>query len=1590
MVTHHDEHLEEIVVPGEEDVDPKMALTGEPIVGMENITWEEGKGPGAIPAKPLPSPKEMSVAQRRIHDLTHLPYDPGCGICVSCRRPNDHHRSVKDSERTIPLVVGDYGFPKTSDEDTPITLLIMRGYPYKIWMCCKVPGKGRDPQVVARIVRFIKETGLTHFAYRSDREPAITAMIDEACALSGRRGIKVGPEHEDVADNHGLQPGDMVTDGALKTDDLNVSDAPHVVSDLSVESTHIAVPELSHPGESQSNGLAEKSVRDFTDQFRTLKTALESRLKSRLASDHPVIAWLVEHTAYVMNKFALGPDGKTPYGRLHGREGRERICEFGERIMWYVPKKMRAKLDQRWRYGIFLGRSMASDQNFVGLTSGEVVCARAIVRLVPSIRWDADKVGIIHVTPFDYKSRHQDVIEEDHDPHSHPEPKPDDDAIGIQRRVKIFDSDLKTFGYTDHCPRCTFVRRGQPLRAKGVRHNEECRERLYSAMREAGTEKVKHAELDDGNRTRIQPKKILKKQEEIIEEVPVVDAPMEPLDDTMIGEDSDAVVLESMNEPDDMQDTSNFHEEVNDDIGRVDYEGPDLHDHMEDHIMSTMMDVLQTCGVSAADSANYCAKVIKDKPMKASQFGDHYKPTFFEVYGQGNIVQASHGCRRDLNVDGLRAFDLRTCKPNGEAWDFHKASDRRQARQHVEEEKPRWIIGCPPCTFFSLWNQGMNHKKMDPERVEVLRKEAVQHLHFVVGLYKLQLEGGRHFLHEHPATASSWADPLMERLMKQRGVSTVVSDQCEYGLLTPGPNGEPMPAKKPTRWMSSSPHMLKRLSRRCQRDHTHQHLVGGRAKSAENYPIELITEILRGMRDTADFEEEWGDEVEADLDHAMLNAGLLHDVKFTSLVSAYRAKDLKEETKRLSVKFKHKGGKVEHTDLIFKEVYKDEYTLEELPMGHVRLAMQEELEYFCDKVWVMVPLTEAQSDPDGKIIGSRWVNCNKNDINDPDVRCRLVGQEVNTHADESFYAATPPLEAKRLLFSQWSTEQSRNGSDLQLSFVDVKKAYFYGVPTRSLYVRFPPELGMPKNMVGKLVRCMYGTRDAGAIWETCYTDCLVNMGFVQGVASPCCFEHKEWKVSVVVHGDDFTALGTTEGLSKYEAGMKKTFECKMKGRLGRGRDDLKEMRVLNRIVRITDDGLLYEADPRHAELLAKSLNLENCNKMVTPGVKLPFDIDSGPSGDDVDVSCDTQMVNEVAIKDRVTTVRFNLDSDIAYVPMQSETYGTHPRNFVFDKFGRKITLGHDEKEENRRYSTEADTDSVSPNARRMILERTLRNGAAWEVPTVQLISKVAKKKKFVKARLGTKAAKSYERLESVGDELHGEAATMFRALAARYLYLSMDRPECAFSAKELCRLFACPTKKGVEALKRAVRFLVGMPRLVWNFPFQSPVTDLKVYVDTDFAGCHTTRRSTSGGLAMHGGHCIKHWSTTQTTVALSSGEAELGGICRGAAIALGLQSLANDLGIHLKLDILTDATAAIGICRRRGLGKVRHLHTADLWVQDRLRKGDFALTKVLGSDNPADLLTKHVPRDVMRKHMTFIGLSSEIGRAESAPTIDHK
>ena len=128
--------------------------------------------------------------------------------------------------------------------------------------------------------------------------------------------------------------------------------------------------------------------------------------------------------------------------------------------------------------------------------------------------------------------------------------------------------------------------------------------------------------------------------------------------------------------------------------------------------------------------------------------------------------------------------------------------------------------------------------------------------------------------------------------------------------------------------------------------------------------------------------------------------------------------------------------------------------------------------------------------------------------------------------------------------------------------------------------------------------------------------------------------------------------------------------------------------------------------------------------------------------------------------------------------------------------------------------------------------------------------------------------------------------THFRGFAARSNYLAADRPDWCFAAKEICRWMSKPTHNAWKALKRLCRFLNGAPRLVYSYRLQS-VECIDVYTDADWAGCPKTRKSTSGGCVLFGRHAVKHWSSTQASVALSSGEAEFAGLIRGAGQGCG-------------------------------------------------------------------------------------------------------
>ncbi len=139
---------------------------------------------------------------------------------------------------------------------------------------------------------------------------------------------------------------------------------------------------------------------------------------------------------------------------------------------------------------------------------------------------------------------------------------------------------------------------------------------------------------------------------------------------------------------------------------------------------------------------------------------------------------------------------------------------------------------------------------------------------------------------------------------------------------------------------------------------------------------------------------------------------------------------------------------------------------------------------------------------------------------------------------------------------------------------------------------------------------------------------------------------------------------------------------------------------------------------------------------------------------------------------------------------------------------------------------------------------------------------------------------------------------------------------------------------------------------------------------------------------MLGRHTIKHWSSTQTSVALSSGEAEFNGVIRSAGQGLGYQALLKDLGVTAPLRVWTDSSAAIGICSRQGLGKLRHLDTHTLWVQQAVRNKRIDLRKIAGEHNPADLLTKHShSREKLQSLVELHDCRFLAGRAESAPAL---
>jgi len=139
---------------------------------------------------------------------------------------------------------------------------------------------------------------------------------------------------------------------------------------------------------------------------------------------------------------------------------------------------------------------------------------------------------------------------------------------------------------------------------------------------------------------------------------------------------------------------------------------------------------------------------------------------------------------------------------------------------------------------------------------------------------------------------------------------------------------------------------------------------------------------------------------------------------------------------------------------------------------------------------------------------------------------------------------------------------------------------------------------------------------------------------------------------------------------------------------------------------------------------------------------------------------------------------------------------------------------------------------------------------------------------------------------------------------------------------------------------------------------------------------------------MFGNHVIRHWSSTQSLIALSAGEIKYDGCFRACSQALGLRSMLSGLGVTEKrLRIKMDAGIPKSLASRRGLRGFRQVEVNQLWLQDKVYNGEIEIEKVMGIIIRADALTK--PKDGMSllQHLEWIGREVNSGRHVYAPEL---
>ena len=308
----------------------------------EDLPTEDDTPQMATRAKAMTMSTQPTPQEIQEHNITHMPYRSWCPICVQAKGRQANH--PKQTSRH-PIVQVDFTYITGFGDKFPTPVLAAIDVQTGMAMAAMITNKHNQFSYAQTCLQaLLLECGRTEGILQSDNEEYLIALLKATAKACGNMAVRFSPAYS-----------------------------------------------------SQSNGNVERYHRTLTGQIRTLREQVQQNYNLQIPTDHPLMAWAVRHSAYLINRFLIRADGyQARWGRTHNAA----LCEFGGTAMHMVPTpRQRPKLEPRFFRGTWLGKCTSTGESFVGVAS-RVVRARTVRRLAGEARYDKQMLGTVKGTPW--------------------------------------------------------------------------------------------------------------------------------------------------------------------------------------------------------------------------------------------------------------------------------------------------------------------------------------------------------------------------------------------------------------------------------------------------------------------------------------------------------------------------------------------------------------------------------------------------------------------------------------------------------------------------------------------------------------------------------------------------------------------------------------------------------------------------------------------------------------------------------------------------------------------------------------------------------------------------------------------------------------------------------------------------------------------------------------------------------------------------------------------------------------------------------------------------------------------------------------